>query len=358
MVEEDNSSNNNENNTNDDIEKLKQDYYNAIAEFNSLIKQTPGIVKEIISRKLSEVKKQIDDGIAGKVADIRKTRESLEQTKNNAIDATKNGVKNAKDTVVHNAPNVKNGLKETPEKVKDVVVDKVETATLYGMEIKDRVVHKTADTAETIVLYGMEARDAVANKVVDAAETVALYGMETVDKTKQTYNNAKETVHDGIDTAKTVLHDRIDVTKEKAKQGVEYTKENAKKLALSIGTKAYRGAAFAVALKDVAVEGASKEIEKASKIADGVKSKSATFINNNVQKGTNYAEMATRKVALAGTKAKIGFKGFVKNFAQKVFEKVGSSLNKDQENARTLEEGIRQNKQNIESLSNSDNELE
>ena len=325
-------------NDNVDIEsfdELKEEYLKLVEQFKDLIKETPEVAKTVISRNLVEAKKTIDDGIAGKVASINEAKAKLAQAKTMVIESTKQRAKEAKDTVVYTAQKVKKGVKETPGKIKG----------------------KAVDVAETVALHGMEAKD----KVVDVAETVALHGMEAVDKTKQGINTAKTTVREGIntakttvregiDTARTTVREGIDTAKTTVREGIDTAKTNAGKIALEIGKKTYKGAAMFTAFGELAIEGAAKGAgyvsEGVSKGIDAGKEK----VSEVAQVGKNYTEMSAKKVALTKTKAKIGFKSFIKGMAQKLVDKLGQSLGKDQELAQELEQGIEFNKNNLEEL--------
>ena len=104
------------------------------------------------------------------------------------------------------------------------------------------------------------------------------------------------------------------------------------------------------AFGELAIEGAAKGAgyvsEGVSKGIDAGKEK----VSEVAQVGKNYTEMSAKKVALTKTKAKIGFKSFIKGMAQKLVDKLGQSLGKDQELAQELEQGIEFNKNNLEEL--------
>ena len=285
------------------------------------------------------------------------------------------GAKTARENAVNKSKEIRNLFKSKiqdgklfflnkAKQGKKWLADKAETIALHGMEAKDKVV----DVAETVALHGMEAKD----KVVDVAETVALHGMEAVDKTKQGINTAKTTVREGIntakttvregidtarttvregiDTAKTTVREGIDTAKTTVREGIDATKTNAGKIALEIGKKTYKGAAMFTAFGELAIEGAAKGAgyvsEGVSKGIDAGKEK----VSEVAQVGKNYTEMSAKKVALTKTKAKIGFKSFIKGMAQKLVDKLGQSLGKDQELAQELEQGIEFNKNNLEEL--------
>ena len=310
-------------NENDDtskinIEELMAEHRRLVNEYIQLIKQVPSVVKEMASRGLEDAKKEIDDGISGKITSLKKARETLLQAKKSVAEATQKRVQKAQEIVSNNVQKVKN----VPSTIKDKVVDIAETGALYGMEEKDKV----TEVAETGALYGMEEKD----KVTEVAETGTLYGMEAKGKIKSVIK--------------------------------------AGKVALEIGKKTYRGTAFATALEKVAIEGASKNFqmgkEKVGKIAGEVKEGAIDYADGIYQlaedngilqaseKATNYVEMAGRKVALTKTKASIGIKSFIKNMAQKVVDKLGKSLGNDKETAKNLEFGIEENRNNLEELNN------
>ena len=328
-------------NENDDtskinIEELMAEHGRLVNEYIQLIKQVPSVVKEMASRGLEDAKKEIDDGISGKITSLKKARETLLQAKKSVAEATQKRVQKAQEIVSNNVQKVKN----VPSTIKDKVVDIAETGALYGMEAKDKV----TDVAETVALYGMEAKD----KVTDVAETVALYGMEAKDKVTEVAETGTLYGMEAKGKIKSVI--------------------KAGKVALEIGKKTYRGTAFATALGKVAIEGASKNFqmgkEKVGKIAGEVKEGAIDYADGIYQlaedngilqaseKATNYVEMAGRKVALTKTKASIGIKSFIKNMAQKVVDKLGKSLGNDKETAKNLEFGIEENRNNLEELNN------
>ena len=119
----------------------------------------------------------------------------------------------------------------------------------------------------------------------------------------------------------------IKETRAEIKEGkaqIRKDKLEKRKEKIEIGKGKYKAGDYAKAMGQVVLEGASKRIEKLQSGA------------NKLAEDTGMVQSA-RKVSLIGIRAKIGFKGFIKNAAQGVVDKLNDSLLNDEMKKTKLE---------------------
>ena len=369
----------------DDIEQLKSEYAKSLEVFSYLLIHTPGIINEAIFRglesKVNDLKEVYSETISNikKEAEIRKAN-AEKRREEKAQKAKEIKAKKVEEAEIRRA-NAEKRREEKVQKAKEIKTKKEEKAeakrinrsraisdakknsqrTAFDIEYAKTIRQKeqkewedkyegrneyvksgvriinntiginalTMQAKGIAFLAGLASKGAaliglrkLSNRIAEKGGEFALsklrcttiagrYSMKIAEKgfkISDKLNDIKETRAEIKEGKAQIRKDKLEKRKEK----------------IEIGKGKYKAGDYAKAMGQVVLEGASKRIEKLQSGA------------NKLAEDTGMVQSA-RKVSLIGIRAKIGFKGFIKNAAQGVVDKLNDSLLNDEMKKTKLE---------------------
>ncbi len=202
--------------------------------------------------------------------------------------------------------------------------------------------------AEEIAAKGFNTDENMVKKesrIAKFAQRMAESGFMKADKFRAGVDHTKEMAgayaRAGVYTVQETAHnvkDTIDTGITSAKNGVLDFGRAAKKETLEFGKATYKGAATAVAIASIPLEAvAAGAVWSADKVAKGAKYTGSKILDGAEIAGEKISEAKT-KISENKTKASKGIKSMMRSFASSIVEKLGNSIEKDDEKLKQFGE--------------------
>lgn len=200
-----------------------------------------------------------------------------------------------------------------------------------GVQTAKETVHNVKDAIDTGVTaaytYTTDGIDAVKDVIDTGIVSAYTHVTDGID-------NVKDVIETGKVAAYTYATDGIKA----AKNGVLDFGRAAKKETLEFGKATYKGAATAVAIASIPLEAvAAGAVWSADKVAKGAKYTGSKILDGAEIAGEKISEAKT-KISENKTKASKGIKSMMRSFASSIVEKLGNSIEKDDEKLKQFGE--------------------